>query len=1029
MKKALLMYFMVILVMATAIAQDREVSGKVTAADDGSPLPGVNVVLKGTTNGAVTDANGTYRLSAPASGTLVFSFIGYQTVEIEIGERSVVDVQMGVDVQQLSEVVVVGYGTQIKQDLTGNIARISSKELEYVPIASVDATLQGKAAGVYINSQSGKLGQAVTVRIRGTSSISAGSQPLYVVDGIPITSNNQSQYGGNTNPLVDINPNDIESIDVLKDASAAAIYGSRAANGVILITTKRGKAGKTSITVNYQAGVSEETNRVKMLNSEQYAKLILQAAAYSDDFDGYLPTDPDSYTTYANSMMSYHSYGQWDTDPKKSYDWQDQAFQKAGYNQVDVQLSGGSESTKFFGSLQYLDQEGIIVGNRLNRITGRLNIDHKANDWLSFGFSMGLTRTLNERLPNDNAFSNPLQSVALLPMTPFKDPDTGLPSGAPPGDINVGLYYNPRLSIDYADFVTEGFRNLSNTYAQIKIMNGLNFRSELGIDLLNQREEGYWQTQTQRDVAEATNGLGENYATFVTNYNTNNYFNYTKDFGKLSADVVLGMQYQQSRSLFNFVAGQGFPSDSYKKIASAATKSDGSSTESNYRFNSIFLRTNLKYNNRYLLSFSVRRDGSSRFGSNSRYGYFPAASAGWVLTEEGFLKGVKALSFLKLRASFGRVGNAEIGDFPQLGLFAGDGGYAGTAGQRPTQLGNPDLKWETTDQVDVGFDFGFFNNRLSGEIDYYEKNTSGLLLNVNVPATTGFTSQVRNVGKLQNKGFEIVLNTNNFVGKFKWNTSFNFSHNQNKVVDIQGQVIEASFFNRVMEGQPVGVYYTVEWAGVNPDNGDAQFYKNTTNPDGSIDRTKVGPSGYSTAQRVAVGNPNPKYLLGLSNNFSYKGLDLSVQLNGVFGNDLNTYGMGRYSSASMRFEDNNTADQLAAWTTPGQKTDIPQARLFFNNGAQLSSRYVQDGSFVRVRNITLGYNLPSSLISKVKISRLRVYGSVLNAFTFTNYTYWDPEVNNDFQNTTAQGGNIAQGNDFYTPPQPRTFLIGVNFGF
>ena len=426
---------------------------------------------------------------------------------------------------------------------------------------------------------------------------------------------------------------------------------------------------------------------------------------------------------------------------------------------------------------------------------------------------------------------------------------------------------------------------------------------------------------------------------------------------------------------------------------------------------------------------SIRRDGSSRFGSNSRFGYFPAASLGWILTEEAFINSNPTLSFLKLRASYGRVGNAEIGNFPQLGLFIGDAGYAGAAGQRPDQLGNPDLKWETTDQFDIGFDFGLFNNRLSGEIDYYEKLTSGLLLNVNVPSTTGFTSQTRNAGKLENKGVELVLNSDNFTGAFKWNTSFNMSFNKNTVVDIQDQVIEASFFNRVMEGQPVGVYYTVEYAGVDPANGDALFYKNTKNPDGSIDRSTVNASGYSQAQRIVAGNPNPNVLAGLTNTFSYAGIDLSIFVNGAFGQELSTYGMGRYSSANMRFEDNQTVDQLNAWTTPGQITNIPQARFYANNGAQLSTRYVEDGSFVRVRNVTLGYNLPSSLLRKIKLDRLRIYGSVLNILTFTDYKYWDPEVNNDFEGDTAQDRNIALGNDFYTPPQPRTFLVGINIGF
>ena len=356
-----------------------------------------------------------------------------------------------------------------------------------MPTPSVDAALQGKAAGVFVNSQSGKLGQAVTVRVRGNSSISANSQPLYVLDGVPITTQDQSTYGGDMNPLTDLNQNDIESIEVLKDASAGAIYGSRAANGVVLITTKRGKAGKTNVTLNVQSGYAEATKRLPMLNSEQYAELILEAAKYSDDKDGTPLNDPSSYTTYVkNDVMGYYSYGQWSKDPKKSYDWQDAVFTKGPYRQADLQIRGGTDKTKFFSSFQHLDQTGTIIGNSLQRTTGRLNLDQKANDWLDLGVSMSLSKTFNRRLPDDNAFSNPLQAVALNPMTPFKDPTTGLPAGAPPGDVNIPLYYNPVLSVDYARFTQDVFRTFGNAYLKMKLVKGLSFQTEFGMDYLSQ---------------------------------------------------------------------------------------------------------------------------------------------------------------------------------------------------------------------------------------------------------------------------------------------------------------------------------------------------------------------------------------------------------------------------------------------------------------------------------------------------------------------------------------------------------------
>ena len=427
------------------------VSGKVTDAANGTPLGGVTVKAKGTAVTALTGADGAFSIKVTSSvKTLVFSYVGYNEVEAPVRGTSI-DVAMNSSVSNLSEVIVTGFGgAQIKREVTGNIARVKGKDIEYMPTPSVDAALQGKAAGVFVNSQSGKLGQAVTVRVRGNSSISANSQPLYVLDGIPMTSNSQSSYGGATNPLVDLNPNDIESIEVLKDASAGAIFGSRAANGVILITTKKGRAGKTQVTFNYQTGAAEATKRLKMLNSEEYATLILEGAKYRDDLDGTPITDPSSWTAYVkNDVMDYYSYGNWSVDPKKLTIGR-MPFFKAPYRQADMQIRGGTDKTKFFSSFQHLEQTGTMVGNELSRTTGRLNIDQKVNDWLDMGVSLSLSRTFNRRLPDDNAFSNPLQAIALMPMNPFTDPNTGLPSGTPPGDVNIPLYYNPILSVDYA---------------------------------------------------------------------------------------------------------------------------------------------------------------------------------------------------------------------------------------------------------------------------------------------------------------------------------------------------------------------------------------------------------------------------------------------------------------------------------------------------------------------------------------------------------------------------------------------------
>ncbi|MCU0352296.1 MAG: TonB-dependent receptor [Cytophagales bacterium] len=1020
MRKLLLSFVLVMFGCGLSWAQERTVTGTVTASSDGTPLPGVTISVKGTTRGNVTDAAGRYSVSVPENATLVFSFVGFTTQEVAVGNRTSIDIALQTDISELSEVVITGYGSQLKRELTGNIAKVSAREIENMPTPSLDAALQGRAAGVLVNQGSGKLGQAIQVRVRGASSISAGTQPLYVVDGIPITSDSQASSDGGTNPLADINFNDVESIEVLKDASAGAIYGSRAANGVVLITTKRGKAGRTNVSFNYQTGVSSPTRMVRFLNATEYRNFYLQAAANSDRIDELDPADPDSYTSYMNGFFEQFSAGV----PNADTDWQKEIFvNNAPTNQIDLNVNGGNEKTKFFVSGQFFDQKGIMIGNAFNRISGRINLDHQASKFLRFGINLSLARSFNDRLSGDRQFDNPLQAVALTPVSPVTDPATGLPIGTPPGDINLPNYYNPLINIGNAYFRQFGYRNLSTVYAEVNIIEGLRFRTEFGLDLLNQQEEAYYNARTNRNTSNA-NGLGQNLYTGVLNYTTNNYFTYTKTLGLHNLEAVAGLSYQQSQTKRNFIEGRQFPNEAYRMIQSAAQKTDGFSRESNFRFDSYFVRANYKFGDRYLLSVSGRIDGSSRFGRNNRYGFFPAASAGWIVTGEEFLKNNAVLSFLKLRGSYGLTGNAEIGDFPQLGLFAGDANYGAAPGQRPAQLANPDLRWENTAQLDLGIDFGVFNDRLTGEVAYYAKNTRDLLLRVNVPATSGFNTIVRNVGRLENRGWELALNSQNFVGEFKWSTSLNLATNRNRVLDVQGQIIEGGLNNmsRVVEGQPIGVYFTPEYAGVDPDNGDALWYRNSTNQDGSIDRSTT--NNYAQAQRVVAGNPWPTLIGGITNTFSYKGIDFSIFFNGQSGNKINFYGVGRFSSANGRFEDNQTADQLNAWTPQNRNTNIPEARLFFNNGAQPSTRFIYDGSFMRLRTMTLGYTLPNAITRKIRIEKARIYLSGQNLLTFTRYQGWDPEVNaDDIVN------NIAQGYDFYSAPQARTFLLGVNLNF
>ncbi len=1022
MKKILLTCVTLVFVLHSW-AQERTVTGKVSSVEDGSALPGVNVVVKGTTNGTVTDADGTYLISAPTGDvTLVFSFVGLKTVEVLVGTQAAISVQMEPDFTQLTELVVVGYGTQLKQDLTGNIAKVSGADIQSIPVASFDQAIQGRAAGVFIESGNGKLGQGVKMRIRGSSSLSADNQPLYVIDGIPITSQNQSSSTAATNPLMDINANDIESIDILKDASASAIYGSRAANGVVLITTKRGVSGKTNFNVGYFTGFSSPTNRREFLNTEEYVELFTEANG------GMTAGLSNRFTRYGAGDIA-----SWENPDASGYvdtDWQDQVFRDdAGIKQFDISANGGNEKTRFFISGGYSKQKGILIANDLERLNTRINLDHKATEKLSVGMNFSLSRTVNKRLSDDNAFSTPMQIIALSPMTPVIDPRTDLPSGAldlvsGAPNTNFPIYYNPLLNVDYSDRTTIVYRSFGSAFASYNFTKSLSFRTEVGYDILNQNEDLYFGKETARNQG-TPNGSGTNALTSVFNYTTNNFLRYASVISDVhNLEVIAGMSYQESNAKFNSVTGQQFPSNAYTKVTSAASITAGTSTETAFSFLSYFGRANYKFNNKYLLGVSGRVDGSSRFGSDNRYGFFPAVSAGWIITEESFLSDNKVIEFLKLRGSIGVTGNAEINNFASLALFAGDAGYAGIPGQRPTQLENPDLRWEKTVQTDFGIDFGFLGGRITGEIDYYIKNTTDLLLNVNLPGSSGFRTQTRNVGELENKGVELVLNTENTVGEFRWSTSFNFARNRNKILNLDGQVITGSFLSRAQEGDPIGIFFGPKYAGVDQDNGDALYV--LVNEDGTSTTT----NDYNEATLMEIGDPNPDYIAGITNNFSYKGFDLSVLFQGVFGNQVYNGG-GKFMSANGDFFDNQTRDQMTRWRNPGDITNVPQARLFEGNGVGESSRYVSDAGYVRLKTITLGYNFSPAVLNKLNLSRLRIYTSAFNLLTFTDYDGWDPEVNADTYSVNANGtpNNINQGIDFYSAPQPKTITFGINIGF
>jgi TonB-linked SusC/RagA family outer membrane protein len=1029
MKKNLLSLFLLLLSFSFAIAQSKVIKGKVTDQKDGSPLPGVSVTVKGVPGlGTQTDINGSFTLSVPNTAkTLVFRFLGYSEASSSITGGQI-NVQMEYNSEQLSEVVVVGYGTQKRANLTGSIASVSAKEVEGKPVTSFEQALQGITAGVNIQADNGKLGQGIKISVRGVASISGGTQPLIVIDGVVANNDDLSNSGASSDPLADLNMNDIETFDILKDAAASAIYGSRASNGVIIITTKKGKAGTAKISFNAQYGTSEPSRHRQFLNSQQWLQIeerAAQGAATQDYANGYFNTLAEAQASdkaYVEGLFTSLAAGNTNWASTNT-DWEKQAFQKAPQQQYDLSFSGGGDKTTYYIGGQALNQDGILKGNAFQRYSGRVNVDTKMSSTLDVGMNLNFTHTYNQRISNDNAFSTPLQIVALSPITPVIDPRTGLISGTPPGQSsNYPLYYNPLISVGNGYYHTNVYRTLGNVFANWEIVKHLTFRSEFGIDEANQNEDSYYNSLTARNTG-TPNGSGENTNTTNVHFTVNNYFTYKNTFGKdNSLDATIGNSYEYRNISLNDIQGQQFPSDAYKQISSAAVKSGGTSTQTELTLISYFARANYAFKGKYLLSGSIRADGSSNFGVNNRYGYFPAGSAGWILSNEDFLKNWNTLSNLKIRVSYGLTGNNAISDYGALGLFSGDAGYNGLAGQRFFQIANPNLKWEKTAQLDIGADWGFFNNRLTGGFDYYRKNTRDLLLSVNIPETLGLSSQLQNLGKLYNEGYELTLSSENFVGKFKWSTSFNASYNRNKVTYINGQIInEGADLNRVIEGQQIGVFYGREYAGVDPANGDALYYLNTKNANGTLNKGTT--NDYNAAQNVPLGNPTPSYTGGITNNFSYKGFDLSFLFYGSFGNKIYNGG-GQYMSAeASNGLDNQTVDQMKYWNKPGDITNIPEPRLFYANGTNPSSRYLSDGSYVRLKSLSFGYNFPKTVLSKFKIDRLRVFMNAYNLFLITKYKGWDPEVNADFQ-----ANNVNQGVDFYSAPQPRTITFGLNVG-
>ncbi|MDN5200068.1 TonB-dependent receptor [Fulvivirgaceae bacterium BMA10] len=971
------------------------ISGKVTA-EDGEGLPGVNILVKGTTVGTITDAEGSYQLDIPDDATtLIFSFVGYLTEEIEIGDRTVVNVTMTPDINQLTEVIVIGYGTQSKESLTGSVETVGAEKLQQVPLPSFEQTLQGNVAGLQAVVNNGQPGADVQVRIRGIGSITASSEPLYVIDGIPVQTGDITRLNETANTMSGINPNDIETVTVLKDASATAIYGSRGANGVILITTKSGGKGKAKIDIRSQVGFNSvaQDNILQPLNREQYTELYLEGWMNRGE------TLAQAQARFDNDFPQ----------PGVDTDWLD-AITRTGINQsYDLSASGGTDALTYFASGSYFKQESHIIGSQMERFSSRLNLSLNLTDKLKVTNNITVSNVDQQGFSDGTAWANPMYNALLLaPTIPIRD-DQGRFYGDHRNFFMGGN--NPVGSLsgdDTREF--DQLRIIDNISAEYEIVQGLKLKTAWSVDFIRINE--FFFRNGRYGDGRNVGGRGQESRISDFNWIGTQTATWGKTFNEAhNVDVLVGYEAQKSNRDRVLAVGEGYPNPTLRTLASAANPTTASSDRSEYSFSSLFSRFNYDFKNKYYASFSIRRDGSSRFGSNSRYGTFWSVGGSWRLNQEDFLSNVSFISDLRLRTSYGVTGNAALGNFPSVGLYAFGADYDGVPGSRPSQIGNPELTWETQENFNVGLDFGLFGGKVSGILEYFNRVSSDLLLDVPISSTTGFTGLLQNFGEMKNSGWEITLNADVInKGDFVWNTGFNITFLKNEVTKLNEEFIDGSKLRR--QGEDFQSFYMWEWAGVNPDDGAPLWYTDST-------RTETT-SNISEAERFLIGkSATPDFFGGFNNTLSYKGLSLSFQFNYSIGNyvyDATAWviqGDGRFTPRSQ------STLVLDRWQQPGDITNVP--RFSWGNRSSSnqrnSTRYLYDASHIRLRNITLSYNLPSTLTDKLNLRSLRVYSTATNLWTWTRDgdLYLDPE---------QQINGVANG----VVPNVKTIAFGIDIG-
>ncbi|MET7256069.1 SusC/RagA family TonB-linked outer membrane protein [Dyadobacter fermentans] len=1008
-------------------ATDKKITGKVVDSKDASPLPGVNVLIKGTGIGTSTDASGNYEINVPnESSALVFSFVGFTSQEITVGNQSAIDVNLATDAKALTEVVVIGYGTVRKSDLTGAVATIKGEQLVDKPVPNVSQALQGKIAGVEVSVNSNAPGAAAKVRVRGIGSINSNIDPLYVVDGV-------IGVDGNS-----INPNDIASLEVLKDASSTAIYGARGANGVIMITTKRGRAGAMKVSYDGNVNVSDLYRHVKTLNSDEFVKVYNEAYANGTKFDPAGGTwAPPAALNHANFPLLFDA----NDKPLYNTNWEKEVYKPAISTNHSLNFQGGNDKTLFSLSLGYLNQNGLMATSAFKRYNLRFTVDTDVNKWLKVGGSLSLINSRQRMVSDGNGGLNVPRMVSEeVPILPVKYPDgtwagnndiAGLEGGPNPVNIAHNRYT-----------INNTLQSLGNTYLLFHIAKDLDFKTDLGFNLQSQKNN-FFSSQNLAHMSADQGGVANIRGYLNTYWQSENYLTWNKTINQRHRiTALLGASWQQYNQETDFVETQNFIDDIFQwhTLGSGSVRSSSTSADYKWAMNSYFARATYNLDEKYLFTATGRYDGSSKFGANNKYAFFPSVGAAWRVSEEGFLKGNKTITNLKVRASYGLSGNQEIGQYQSIAQIQPgttnatstvlNGALQSTL--LPSYLGNPNLKWERSLQFDAGVELGIREN-IDLTVDYYNRVTKDLLLQAPIPWSAGEVNAnvYQNVGSVRNSGFEVSLNTTNIETRnFSWTTNFIFATNANKILKLNkgnADIFPGPNFlgqtNILRVGEPIGSLYGMTRIGTYSTDEAALAAEHNLKPG---DRKYIYNADGSNYYSI-IGRTTPKWTGSFNSTMKYKGWDFSFNIRFVEG--LNTAATFKHSVEDRQTIANSLATVLNAWTPTNQNTMISQVRNYkFAQDSHFDTWWVENGSFIRGQNFMLGYSFNDPVLEKLRIDRLRLYASVQNLFVITKYTGYDPEVDT-FNSGYGANTAFSQNLDFFSNPRPRVWNLGLTLTF